>query len=67
MARRGVEVAAAGSEKANLLDTAAEICNARGHCDDAVDLIRQAVEEDPDREYFKKQLKRFEELRAQSM
>jgi hypothetical protein len=67
LARRGVEVAAAGTEKANLLDTAAEICNARGNCDDAVELIRQAMEEDPDREYFKKQLKRFEELRAQSM
>ncbi len=67
LARRGVELAAAGSEKANLLDTAAEICNARGNCDDAVELMRQAVDEDPDREYFQEQLKRFEQLRENRM
>jgi tetratricopeptide (TPR) repeat protein len=64
LARRGVELAAAGAERAMILDTAAEICNARGNCDDAVELIRRAVADDPEKEYYKKQLARFEEIRA---
>jgi tetratricopeptide (TPR) repeat protein len=64
LARRGVELAAAGNERAMILDTAAEICNARGNCDDAVELIRRAVADAPDKEYYKKQLARFEEIRA---
>ncbi|MEZ5066827.1 MAG: hypothetical protein R3B81_19100 [bacterium] len=64
LARHGVEVAAAGREKAMILDTAAEICNARGNCDDAVELIQRAVSEDPDSEHYQKQLTRFQEIRA---
>jgi tetratricopeptide (TPR) repeat protein len=64
LARQGVELAAPGKERAMILDTAAELCNARGNCDDAVELMRQAVEEDPDSKYYAKQLTRFEELRA---
>lgn len=64
LARRGVDLAPPGEERAAVLDTAAEICNARGNCDDAVELIRRAVAESPAREYYKKQLARFEEIRA---
>lgn len=60
LARRGIELAPAGDQRAAILDTAAEICNARGNCDDAVELIRRAVAEAPESEYYKKQLARFE-------
>jgi hypothetical protein len=63
LARRGADLAPPGPERANILDTAAEICNARGNCDDAVELIRLAIENDPDRELFRTQLERFESLR----
>ncbi len=64
LARRGIELAPPGEDRAAILDTAAEICNARGNCDDAVELIRRAVAESPGRDYYKKQLARFEEIRA---
>ena len=64
LARRGVQLAPPGDDRAAILDTAAEICNARGNCDDAVELARRAATEAPGREYYKKQLKRFEEIRA---
>jgi len=66
LARRGAELAAPGKERAMILDTAAEICNAQGNCDDAVELIRQAVEEAPDTEYYQEQLQRFQDVRAAS-
>src|SRR5262249_49782755 len=47
LARKGVSLAAAGEEKAEILDTAAEICNLLGNCDDAVGLAEQAAKEDP--------------------
>jgi hypothetical protein len=61
LARRGVELAQSGREKANILDTLAEICNAREDCTHAVEYIRLAVAEAPEEEYFQKQLVRFEE------
>jgi thioredoxin-related protein len=64
MARRGVELSDPGPDRANILDTLAEICNETGNCGDAVALIRQAVEEAPDNPYFKQQLDRFETLLA---
>ena len=66
LARKGVELAEAGSQRAAILDTAAELCNALGHCDDAVSLTQQAIENDPQNEYYKKQLKRFEDLAKQA-
>jgi thiol-disulfide isomerase/thioredoxin len=62
IARAAVEFADSNSDKANILDTAAEICNARGDCRDAVLLIQQAIELNPEREYFKKQLTRFQKI-----
>ena len=64
LARRGAELATPGKERAMILDTTAELCNARGNCDDAVELMRQALEEDPDSKHYARQLTRFEEIRA---
>jgi hypothetical protein len=62
MAEKGVELAENGVEKGNILDTLAEICNVTGDCEQAVELIKQAIAEAPNNEYFKKQLTRFEEI-----
>ncbi len=64
LARKGVELAEPGKEKAMILDTVAEICNTRGACEDAVELVRAALAEDPESDYYKSQLERFEELLA---
>ena len=47
--------------RANILDTVAEICNARGDCKDAIAHIKKAIELSPDRAYYKRQLEKFEE------
>lgn len=65
LARKGVELAAAGSEKAMILDTLAEICNARGTCKDAVTYIELAIKEAPGNDYYKKQLERFQKILAE--
>lgn len=62
LARKGAELAEAGPQRAAILDTAAELCNARGNCDDAVSLAERAKENDPQNDYYTKQLKRFREL-----
>lgn len=64
LGRRGIDLAAPGSERAMILDTTAEICNELGHSDDAVELIRQAIADHPESDYYRKQLTRFEEIRA---
>jgi len=64
LARKGVELAPDGSEKAMILDTVAELCNSLGECHEAVALIEQAVANDPENEYYQKQLTRFRELAA---
>ena len=63
LARKGAALASPGAEKAEILDTAAEICNLLGNCDDAVLLAEQAAKEDPKSEHYAKQLKRFAEIR----
>src|SRR5438093_374524 len=63
LARKGAELAKPGAERAGVLDTAAEICNLMGNCDDAVSLAEQAVKEDPQDEHYVRQVKRFTELR----
>ena len=64
LARKGVELAKAGVEKANVLDTLAELCNLQGNCGDSVHLIEMAIAEAPDNDYFRNQLTRFQELVA---
>jgi thioredoxin-like negative regulator of GroEL len=62
LARKGAELAEAGPQRAAILDTAAELCNALGNCEDAVSLAEQAKQNDPQNEYYSKQLERFREL-----
>lgn len=66
LARKAVGLAQPGREKAMILDTLAEICNALNDCTESVELTKQAIKEDPNDEYFKEQLKRFEEILASS-
>ena len=65
LALKGIELAEPGKARGQILDTAAEICNALGNCDEAVELIKLALEQDPDSEYYGKQLTRFEEAAAE--
>ncbi len=64
-ARKAVDLAESGREKAMILDTLAELCNERGNCDEAVKLMEVAVQEQPDDDYFQKQLTRFQEILAE--
>jgi tetratricopeptide (TPR) repeat protein len=64
LARQGVYLAEAGTEKAQLLDTVAEIVNALGDPAEAAVLIEQALEEVPDDENLVEQLERFRGLAA---
>lgn len=60
-ARMGIE-RTEGEEQANVMDTLAEICNAKGDCGEALDLIKAALAINPESEYLQKQLVRFEKL-----
>lgn len=62
---RAVELSDSDGDRANYLDTAAEICLKRGNCEEAIARIRKAIELAPDREYFKEQLAKFEAALAQ--
>ena len=62
LSRKSVQLAESGREKAMYLDTLAEICNALDNCHEAVELMKTAIAEDPDNEYFKEQLERFEKI-----
>ena len=64
MAGKGVQLAKPGAEKAQILDTQAEICNAKNDCPNAVKLTEQAIQEDPNNKHYKDQLKRFQDLAA---
>jgi hypothetical protein len=65
LALKGVELSEPGKSRAMILDTAAEICNALGNCDEAVRLIQLALQEDPSNEFYAEQLARFEEAAAE--
>lgn len=64
-ARKGVELAESEADKANILDTLAEICNEKGDCGEALDLIKAALKLNPESDYLQKQLVRFEKLFAE--
>lgn len=59
LARKGAELAEDDSQKAQILDTAAEIAYLRGNQTEAVALIQQAIDLDPESENYGKQLDRF--------
>jgi tetratricopeptide (TPR) repeat protein len=59
LGRRGIKLAAAGHNKAMILDTVAEIVNLRGNPEEAVALMEEAMKEDPESAYYKKQIEKF--------
>ena len=62
LAGKAYELSEAGTGRANILDTWAEIENALGNPAAAVELMEKAVNEAPDSENHKKQLERFRKL-----
>ncbi len=66
LARKGADLAPAGKKKAMVLDTVAEICNARGSCNSALKWIELALNEDPENQYYQDQFERFQEIVAQA-
>ncbi len=60
LALKGVELADTDGQRANILDTVAEICNKLGNCEEAIGHMQRAIELDPDKQYFQDQLTRFE-------
>lgn len=61
LAMRGVDLAESDGDRANILDTAAEIAFKRGEAARAVELQERAIALNPDREAFKEKLARFRE------
>jgi tetratricopeptide (TPR) repeat protein len=62
LGRKAVKLAQPGKEKAMILDTVAEIVNLVGFPEDSVGLMELAIKEDPDNEFYKKQLEKFKKL-----
>lgn len=62
LALLGVDLAPEDGQKSNILDTAAEICNAMDDCEGAVAMMQKAVELSPDRTYYQTQLAKFEKV-----
>ena len=59
LATKGVELARPGKQRAMILDTVAEICNAMGDCDEALALIERAIAEAPSEKHYQRQRDRF--------
>ena len=59
LAHKGVKLAAAGKEKAMILDTCAEILFVNGKKDEAIAMMEKAIVEDPKSEHYPKQLEKF--------
>ncbi len=65
LALRGVELATSDKQRASVLDTAAEICNLLGNCEEAIARIKRAIELDPGNDFYKEQLARFEQAKLE--
>ena len=59
LGRRGIKLAEPGRQRGNIMDTVAEICNLRGDTEEAIALMKNALKEVPDNEYYTKQLNKF--------
>jgi tetratricopeptide (TPR) repeat protein len=59
LAMKGANLASADGDKANILDTAAEIAFKRGDTKKAIELEEQAIQLMPDRKNFQQTLERF--------
>jgi tetratricopeptide (TPR) repeat protein len=62
MAEKGAELAKPGKERAMILDTLAEICNARGNPAEALAAARRALADAPDGKSYQEQVERFGKL-----
>lgn len=60
LAAKGVALSEPGKGKAMILDTQAELEHLMGNTAAAVNLIEQAVKENPSSDFYKKQLERFQ-------
>ena len=60
-ARRTVDLVYPGKYRAKVLNTLAEICYAQGNTEKSIKLIKMAIGQEPDNEYYAKQLLRFQE------
>lgn len=65
LAKKGVDLSEPGPDRAMILDTLAEICNAMDDCHQALDLMKQAAADNPNNKHYQKQLKRFSALVAE--
>lgn len=63
-ARRTINMVDEGVFRARVLSTAAQICDARGNIDDAIDLIESAIEQDPSSTHYEDLLDRFRQSAA---
>lgn len=59
-ARRAVDLVYPGKYRAKVLNTVAEICYARGNNAEAVRIIKLAVEQEPENEFYRTQQVKFE-------
>jgi tetratricopeptide (TPR) repeat protein len=60
-ARKTVNMVHPGSNRGRVLNTLAEICDARGNKEEAIRQIKFAIKNDPDSKYYPKQLEKFQE------
>ncbi|MEW5924840.1 MAG: hypothetical protein AB1746_12725 [Candidatus Zixiibacteriota bacterium] len=58
-ARRAVDLVYPGKYRAKVLNTVAEICYARGNKTEAVKMIKLAVEQEPENEFYQTQQEKF--------
>ena len=63
LAKRGVELS---NHDVGILDTLAEVYFARGEHDNAIKIAKEALEKDPEDQYLRDQVKRFEKARAEA-
>ncbi len=64
-ARKTINLVYPGMYRARVLGTVAEICEARGNLDGAIEAVRSAMGEDPDNLLYQNLLKRFEDAAGQ--
>lgn len=62
LGQRGIKLAKPGREKAMILDTVAEIANLEGSPEESITYTEEAILEDPENEFYQKQLERFRKL-----
>jgi len=60
LSRKAVELSQPGGDRAQILDTVAQICKARGKLDEAIVLMKQAAADDPENAQWKESLTEFE-------